>query len=130
MTSRMRKEKSGWPHRVKVGYGRSSKSKGLHPQGLSEILVTNLSDLDGVTVNSHIVRLSRRLGERKRLLLLDKVRQMGLRVANPGRREAAPVEEGRSSEQPEPRKDSQAGADEPVQESATPEESPVGDLDK
>ncbi len=130
MTSRMRKEKSGWPHRVKVGYGRSSKSKGLHPRGLPEKLVMNLSDLDELSVKSHIVRLSRRLGERKRLLLIEKARQMGLRVANAGREKATPAEEERYSRQPEAVKDRQVGAEEPVQESGTSAKSQVGDQDQ
>ncbi len=130
MTSRMRKEKSGWPHRAKVGYGRESESKGLHPRGLSEKLVTNLSDLNELSVKSHIVRLSRRLGERKRLLVLERARQMGLRVANTGREEATPAEEERSSRQPEAVKDRQAGGEEPVQESGASEQLQVGDQDQ
>ena len=93
VTSRMRKEKGGWPSRAKVGYGTASKLKGLHPRGLSERLVEKLSDLNGLDPKSHIVRFSARLGERKRLLLREKAREFGLRIANPGREGVSTVEE-------------------------------------
>ena len=89
----MRKEKSGWPRKVKGGYGGDRKLRGLHPAGLSERLVEKLSDLDNLDSRVHIVRLSRRLGERKRLVLLEKTKQLNLRVANPGRKESRPETE-------------------------------------
>jgi len=89
----MRKEKGGWPSKAKVGYGAASRSKGLHPRGLSERLVDKLSDLNGLDPKAHIVRFSARLGERKRLILLEKAREFGLRIANPGREGASSVEE-------------------------------------
>ena len=76
-----------------MGYGTASKLKGLHPRGLSERLVEKLSDLNGLDPKSHIVRFSARLGERKRLLLREKAREFGLRIANPGKEGVSTVEE-------------------------------------
>ena len=98
----MRKEKGGWPSRAKVGYGTASKSKGLHPRGLSERLVEKLSDLNGLDPKSHIVRFSARLGERKRLLLRERAREFGLRIANPGREGVSTVEEQGEVEKGQP----------------------------
>ena len=83
----MRKEKAGWPQRVKIGHAGSLASRGLHPTDLIERRVERESDLTGLDSKAHIVRLSGRLGERKRLALLEKARQLNLRVANPGREE-------------------------------------------
>ncbi len=93
VTSRMRKEKAGWPPKVKVGYGTNRAVRNLHPRGLIERLVVKELDLEGLDPKRHIVRLSSRLGERKRLLLLNKTRQLNLRIANPGKEEARPAEE-------------------------------------
>lgn len=123
-TNRMRKEKSGWPPKVKVGYGSSANSRGLHPRGLSERLVEKVSDLDGLDPKAHIVRLSRRLGERKRLVLLEKAKQLNLHVANPGRGEAGTaVEEAVVGAAPAHR-EKKEGKGQPIVESET-EEAPT-----
>ena len=93
----MRKEEAGWPAKVKVGYGTAARTRGLHPRGFQERLVYRLSDLDGLDPKMHIVRISARVGERKRLLILEELRQRNLHVANPGKAEERPV----STEEPE-----------------------------
>ena len=93
VTSRMRKEKNGWPALVKVGRGSAASKRGRHPRGLIERLVRNESDLEGLNPKLHIVRLSGRLGEKRRLTLLDRVRSLNVHIANPGREETKPVGE-------------------------------------
>ncbi len=92
----MRKEKKGWPAKVKVGYGTSRAERGLHPRGFVEKLVEREGDLDALDPKVHIVRLSRRVGERKRLLFLAKAKELNLHVANPGKEEARPAQEAPS----------------------------------
>ena len=99
VTSKIRKEEAGWPAKVKVGYGTAARTRGLHPRGLQERLVHRLSELDALDPKVHIVRISARIGERKRLLILEELRQRNLHVANPGKAEERPV----SAEEPEPR---------------------------
>ena len=106
VTSKMRKEEAGWPAKVKVGYGTAAATKGLHPRGLQERLIHRLSELEGLDPKIHIVRISARVGERKRLTLLDELRQRNFHIANPGKEEERPVtpeepttEEAPSSEQ-------------------------------
>ncbi len=106
VTSKMRKEESGWPAKVKVGYGTAAATRGLHPRGLQERLIHRLSELEGLDPKIHIVRISARVGERKRLTLLDELRQRNFHIANPGKEEERPVtpeepttEEAPSSEQ-------------------------------
>ena len=97
VTSKIRKEEAGWPAKVKVGYGTAARTRGLHPRGLRERLVYRLSDLDALDPKVHIVKISARVGERKRLLILEELRQRNLHVANPGKAEERPV----STEEPE-----------------------------
>src|SRR6266699_2658778 len=91
VTSKMRKEESGWPAKVKVGYGTAAATRGLHPRGLRERLIHRISELEGLDPKIHIVRISARVGERKRLTLLDELRQRNFHIANPGKEEEKPV---------------------------------------
>jgi large subunit ribosomal protein L32e len=91
VTSKMRKEEAGWPPKVKVGYGTAARTRGLHPRGLQERLIYRLSELAGLDPKIHIVKISARVGERKRLLILEELRQRSFHVANPGKAEERPV---------------------------------------
>jgi large subunit ribosomal protein L32e len=96
VTSKIRKEEAGWPAKVKVGYGTAAATRGLHPRGLQERLIHRLSELEGLDPKIHIIRISARVGERKRLTLLDELRQRKFHIANPGKEEEKPV----SAEEP------------------------------
>jgi large subunit ribosomal protein L32e len=96
VTSKIRKEEAGWPAKVKVGYGTAAATRGLHPRGLQDRLVHRLSELEGLDPKIHIIRISARVGERKRLTLLDELRQRKFHIANPGKEEEKPV----SAEEP------------------------------
>src|SRR5712691_3198760 len=91
VTSKIRKEEAGWPPKVKVGYGTAAATRGLHPRGLRERLVHRLSELEGLDPKIHIIRISARVGERKRLPLLDEIRHRNFHIANPGKQEEKPV---------------------------------------
>jgi hypothetical protein len=102
VTSKMRKEEAGWPAKVKVGYGTAAATRGLHPRGLQERLIHRMSELEGLDPKVHIIRISARVGERKRLSLLDELRQRNFHIANPGKEEEKPVtaEEPTTEESP------------------------------
>ena len=100
VTSKMRKEESGWPAKVKVGYRTASRSRGLHPRGLIERLVYREKDLEPLDPALHIVRISRGVGERKRLTIVAKATERNFHIANPGKEKTRPVAE--TSEEPEP----------------------------
>src|SRR2546425_6573948 len=137
VTSKMRKEEAGWPAKVKVGYGTAAATRGLHPRGLQERLIHRLSELEELDPKIHIVRISARVGERKRLTLLDELRQRNFHIANPGKGEEKPVateepttEEAPSSEQtqipPTPSETEEAAEEDPqpgtMEESAKDED--------
>ena len=102
VTSKIRKEESGWPAKVKVGYGTAAATRGLHPRGLQERLIHRLAELEGLDPKIHIIRISARVGERKRLPLLDELRHRNFHIANPGKEEEKPVtaEEPATAEAP------------------------------
>ena len=127
VTSKMRKEEAGWPAKVKVGYGTAAATRGLHPRGLQERLIHRLSELEELDPKIHIVRISARVGERKRLTLLDELRQRNFHIANPGKEEERPVtpeeptaEESPSSEQTQVTS-STSETEEVTEESSEPE---------
>ncbi|MGC8568687.1 MAG: 50S ribosomal protein L32e [Nitrososphaeria archaeon] len=80
--NKMRLQLRGWPPIVKIGYRKSKKVRGLHPSGLQEVLVTSVKELENLDPSKHAVRLSGRLGLRKKLAILNEARKKGLRVLN------------------------------------------------
>jgi len=81
--SRMRLQKSGSPPLVKIGYRSDRRYRGLHPSGYVEALVCSLMDLEKLSPEKHAVRLSGRLGVRKKLIIFEEARSKGFRVLNP-----------------------------------------------
>ena len=94
VTSRMRKEKKGWPALVKAGRGSAASTRGRHPRGLIERLVRNEADLEGLNPKVHIIRLSAQWGERRRIVLVERAKSLNIHIANPGKEETRPVGEG------------------------------------
>ncbi|MEW5997067.1 MAG: eL32 family ribosomal protein [Candidatus Micrarchaeota archaeon] len=60
----------------RVGYGNPPALRHLHPCGLPEALVHNLGELEAA--KGKIARLSSTLGRRKRLLLQQKAKELGI----------------------------------------------------
>ena len=98
VTSKMRKEESGFPAKVKIGYGSTSALRGLHPRGLVERLVMRELDIETLDPKIHIIRVSGRVGERKRIAIIAKAKEYNFHIANPGKEESRPVTEGTASE--------------------------------
>lgn len=94
-TSKMRLGQRGWPKPVKIGYGNARKTRGLHPSGLREVIVQHPDDLDKIDPKTQIVKISASIGERKRIMLMERAQTLQLTVANPRAKktEAAPAEE-------------------------------------
>ncbi len=136
VTSKMRKEESGWPAKVKVGYGTAAATRGLHPRGLRERLIHRISELEGLDPKIHIIRISARVGERKRLTLLDEIRHRNFHIANPGKQEEKPVTtEELVTEEPSGSRETQTlskpvETEEETQENAEPETMQESEMDE
>jgi len=103
-SSKMRLRLRGWPKTVAVGYKTPRAIRGMHPSGMRETLVRRPKELEELDPKSRVVRIAHTVGERKRIAILEKADELGLKVLNPkGLRkveEEAEVEEVEKTEQP------------------------------
>ena len=84
--SKLRRRYGGkWSGRVlvSVGFGSPREVRGLHPSGFTEILVFNPNDLEGIDPNTHAIRISARVGTKKRLAIEEKAKELGIKILNP-----------------------------------------------
>lgn len=82
-SNRMRLEVKGWPARVKSGYGTPKAVRNLHPSGFREVLVHNPEDLEKLDPATQAVRIAHTVGRKKRLAILEKAKELHIRVLNP-----------------------------------------------
>lgn len=81
--SKMRLRVKGWPKIVKVGYRGPAAARGLHPSGFRDILVYNASDLERLDPETDAARIASTVGARKRMEILVKAKELGIKVLNP-----------------------------------------------
>jgi len=82
LDNKMRIQRKGWPPIVKIGYRKIKIARNLHPSGLIEVLVHNVKDLTNLDKNKHIVRISGKVGKKKRLEIIEAANKLGLKIAN------------------------------------------------
>jgi len=83
--NKMRKQVSGVPALVKVGYKGPRKSRGLHPSGYNDILIFNTNDLARINPKIDAIRIAHGVGYKKRLDILDQATKLKIKVLNPGK---------------------------------------------
>mgnify|MGYP001452098713 FL=1 len=67
---------------ARVGYGKISQVRDLHPSGFEEILVNTAADLDGLNPERQAIRIASSVGNRKRAGIHDRADNLGLRILN------------------------------------------------
>lgn len=82
--NKMRKQKSGVPAIVKIGYRGPRAARGLHPSGYTDNVIHTVNELERLDAKKDAARIAHTVGERKRILILDKARLLGVRVLNIG----------------------------------------------
>jgi large subunit ribosomal protein L32e len=82
--SAMRFKRKSRPKSVEVGYRSPKKIRGFHPSGFREVLVHNLRELEKINSES-VIRVSSTVGLRKKILIVEKAKERGLKVLNAGR---------------------------------------------
>jgi large subunit ribosomal protein L32e len=87
--NKMRRQLSGAPRLVKIGYRGPKKARGLHPSGYTDNLVFNVRDLGRLDPAGDAARIGHAVGQRKRLLILAEARSRGIKVLNPGKEQKA-----------------------------------------
>ncbi len=68
---------------VRVGYRSPAAVRGLTPAGFRPVLVHNRSELDGLDAKRDAAVIARTVGTRRRLVLEEEARRLGIRVLNP-----------------------------------------------
>ena len=81
--SKLRKRMKGKGAVVSIGYGSPKEVRGLHPCGLKEVLVHNPKELEKVDPEREVVRISSRVGKKKRIEIIKKAEELKIKVLNP-----------------------------------------------
>jgi large subunit ribosomal protein L32e len=82
--SKMRAGRSGKPPVVSIGYRSPKATRGVHPSGLTEVLVNNPRDLEGIDGRRQAVRIASGVGKRKRGQIIARTKELNLKVLNVG----------------------------------------------
>jgi large subunit ribosomal protein L32e len=91
--NKMRKQVSGVPRLVKVGYKGPRISRGLHPSGYNDVLVFNSRDLTKIDPKKDAVRIAHGVGNKKRIDLVTEATKLKIKILNPGKIEAKKLPE-------------------------------------
>ena len=82
--NKMRTELQGWPKSVKIGYRGPAAVRGLHASGMEEVMVWNTKDLEKVDPETHVARIGGTVGGRKKETMLEKAKELKIKILNPG----------------------------------------------
>jgi large subunit ribosomal protein L32e len=82
--SQTRKKTKSGVKSPNVGYRSPKKVRGLHPSGYEEVRVTSIDDLKGLSNRKHAIKISGKLGTKKRILLVEYAQNRGFRILNVG----------------------------------------------
>lgn len=83
--SKMRLKEKGRPISPSPGFRSPGSIRGLHPSGLSELLVYRVEDLVDVNPETHAIRIGSNVGRRKYTEIRNKAIEFKLTVLNPSR---------------------------------------------
>jgi large subunit ribosomal protein L32e len=82
--NKMRKQKSGMPALVKVGYRSPRAARDLHPSGYRDNLIHNANELVRLDPRRDAARIAHTVGKKKRIEIINKAIELGIKVLNPG----------------------------------------------
>ncbi|UCH72584.1 MAG: 50S ribosomal protein L32e [Thermoplasmatales archaeon] len=82
--SKTRKKKKSGVKSPTIGYRSPKKIRGLHPSGFEEIRIFTLNDFKGLSNKKHAIKISGRVGAKKRIALVDYAQNRGYKVLNLG----------------------------------------------
>ncbi|PXY70787.1 MAG: 50S ribosomal protein L32e [Methanobacteriota archaeon] len=67
---------------VRIGFGKVTEARGLHPSGFSEVMVHRPDDLEIIDPKTEAARIGKTVGKRKRIAIHEKADELGIRVLN------------------------------------------------
>lgn len=81
-TSKRRRYEARKPAMPSIGYRSPKETRGLHPSGYQDVLVSNIPDLENIDPEKQAGRISSTVGGRKREQLLIKAKELGIKILN------------------------------------------------
>ena len=97
--NKMRKQVSGVPPLVKVGYRGPKSARGLHPSGYRDRLIHNIRDLEKLDPKIDAARIGHTVGRRKRIDIVSRANALGVKVLNRGNAAQANNQKDQNKEQ-------------------------------
>ena len=67
-----------------VGYRGPKKIRGLHPSGYEEVNVIKIGDFENLNNKIHAIKISSKLGAKKRIALIEYCQKRGFKILNLG----------------------------------------------
>lgn len=80
--NKTRRKFKSYLHMVTVGYGKPRITKGMHKSGLHQKIVNTVSELQTLDKNTTGVIVASNVGQKKKITILNKAKELGLRVLN------------------------------------------------
>ncbi|MHA1229506.1 MAG: 50S ribosomal protein L32e [Candidatus Helarchaeota archaeon] len=85
--NKIREKRKGRIKMPDIGYRTPKKVRGFHPCGKKEVLVFNEKELDKIDPKREVVRIGGKVGVLKRIKILEKARDLDIKVLNPAKAE-------------------------------------------
>jgi large subunit ribosomal protein L32e len=82
LDNKIRRKILGWPPAPSTGYRGPKLARGLHPCGLEEVLVHNLSEMALVNPETQAARIGHTVGKKKRVQIVAEARKLNLTIVN------------------------------------------------
>lgn len=83
-TSKRRRYEARKPAMATVGYRTPKNIRGLHPSGYQDVLVCNIAELEKLDPDTQAGRISAAVGTRKKEAMLEKARELKIKILNKG----------------------------------------------
>jgi large subunit ribosomal protein L32e len=83
LQSKQRRHYGYRPKVVRIGYRSPARVRGLVPSGFRPVLVHTATDLEGIDGKTEAAVIARTVGTRRRIVLEEGARKLGIRVLNP-----------------------------------------------
>lgn len=83
-TSKRRRYEARKPAMPTVGYGSPPETRGLHPSGYQDVLISNLKELEALDSETQAARISSKVGKRKKEIMLQKAEELNIKILNQG----------------------------------------------
>lgn len=82
--SKTRKKTKSGVKSPTIGYRGPKKVRGLHPSGYEEVRIDTINELKNLNKKKHAVKISSKLGAKKRIALIDYCQRRGFKILNLG----------------------------------------------